>query len=231
MSNAASLGGHSGIRLFDSDGDPVELSDLTSMLQDFSGKRSFTTVFGEAVVGNRSDSISCQFQYSNSSRDVVSTVSGEREVNSSERWFSHTVLDAAPAGTADIRYNILTLNNKSTYQGKVNPVVFELTIVAFDNSTNRTLAVYGTKGATLTGASAATDVNTADSVTSYQTGGTVTNGSQGPATVQHNGTGQRIDVSNTGIIVYPGESFTFEVVGTQNYTGTFSVSARWRELF
>lgn len=422
MSNTASLGGHSGIRLFDSDGDPVELADLTSMLQDFSGKRSFNTVFGEAVQGVRADSISCQFQYNNGSRDVLASVSGsgatsnannlaacsittttgassltskdsvryrpgheasaqftslyegaavgvkqyhgfldsvngacfgtqdgvfgvwfitggvetftpsasfngdkldgsgsgfiidptklniymvqfgwlgaapivfsmymghilgwrvvhtidrinisttphlgnpslpvgmkvarasgtgsaaavrssswragvvagKDETNSADRWFSKTALDVAPAGTANIRYNLLTINNKSTFQGKTNHVSLEMSIIALDNSTNRTLAVYGTKGASLAGAAAAIDIAVDDSVASYQTGGTVTGGVQGPATVQHNDTGQRIDVRNTGIIVYPGESFTFEVVGSQNYTGTFSVSARWRELF
>ncbi len=411
---------HGGIRIFDADGDAIDLDALTAMPKDFGGKSQFNTTFGEGVIGWRSDSISCQFQYSNSVRDVLAStsgsgttanansmasvnitgavgsstltsrdsvryrpghecvaqfttlytgaqvgvkqyhgflngvngacfgtqdgvfgvyviansvetfipssafsetaytglgfthdptklnlymvqfgwlgvapitfsmymghilgwrvvhvydmvniatqphlgnpslplaakvsrasgsgsaaavhtaswragvVAGEQEVNSSERWFANTQLDVAPAGTANIRYNLLTLNNKSTYQGKTNHVMWELGIVAFSNSTNRTLAVYGTKGATLTGAAAAVDVSTADSVCSFQTGGTVTGGTQGPATIQLNNQAQRIDVRGTGILVYPGESFTFEVVGSQSFTGTFSMSARWREFF
>ncbi len=420
MSNAASLAGHSGVRLFDSDGDAIDIADLFGTPVDFAGKRAFNTTFGEAVVGSRNDNISCQFQYSNSTRDVVATtsgsgttsnansmaavnitgavgsstltsrdsvryrpghecvaqftsvyegaqagvqqyhgflnsvdgacfgtkdgvfgvyivansvetfipntefsesaytslgfvhdptklnlymvqfgwlgvapimfsmymghllgwrvvhvydrvnisttphlgnpslplaakvarasgsgsaaavrtaswragvVAGEQEVNSSERWFANTQLDLAFAGTAGVRYNALTLNNKSTYLGKTNHVMLELGIVAFSNSTNRTLAVYGSKGSTLTGAAAAIDVDAANSVCSYQTGGTVSGGVQGPATIQLNNTASRIDVRGTGILVYPGESFTFEVAGSQSFTGTFSMSARWRELF
>ncbi len=420
MSNAASLAGHSGVRLFDSDGDAIDIADLFGTPVDFAGKRAFNTTFGEAVVGSLNDNISCQFQYSNSTRDVLATtsgsgttsnansmaavnitgavgsstltsrdsvryrpghecvaqftslyegaqsgvkqyhgflnsvdgacfgtqdgvfgvyiiensvetfipsssfsesaytglgfvhdpsklnlymvqygwlgvapisfsmymghllgwrvvhvhdrvnistsphlgnpslplavkvarasgsgsaasvrtaswragvVAGEQEVNSSERWFARTQLDLSFAGTANIRYNALTLNNKATYQGKTNHVMLELGIVAFSNSTNRTLAIYGSKGSTLTGAAAAIDVDADNSVCSYQTGGTVTGGVQGPATIQLNNQASRIDVRGTGILVYPGESFTFEVVGSQSFTGTFSMSARWRELF
>lgn len=416
--NPLSLKGHAGVRLFDSDGDSIDVADLFGMPKDFAGRSSLNTVFGESITGWRVDSISCQFQYS--ARDVVAStsgvgstsnanslaaveitggvgsstltsrdsvryrpghecvgqftsvyegaqigvkhyhgflngtdgacfgtqdgvfgvyiisnsvetfipstqfshgdgselgfvhdpskiniymvqygwlgiapivfsmfmgsllgwrvlhvhdrvninttphlgnpslplaakvvrasgsgtsaavrtaswragvVAGNDEVNSSERWFAKTQLDVAPAGTANIRYNLLTVQNKATYQGKTNHVLVELGIVAFSNSTNRTLAVYGTKGGTLAGNTAYADVNTDDSVCSFSTGGTVTGGSQGPATIQLNGTSTRIDVRDTGIIVYPGETFTFEVVGSQNFSGTFSMSARWREFF
>lgn len=43
---------------------------------DFSGRQQFHTVFGEAVVGQRIDDISVQFQYGNSSYDVGEAVSG-----------------------------------------------------------------------------------------------------------------------------------------------------------
>jgi hypothetical protein len=422
MSDELLVRSHSGVRLFDHDGDPIDIAALTAMPTDFAGRQGFNTVFGEGVQAQRADSISCQFQYSNSARDVVPSVSGSGSTanadnmaavhitgavgsstltskgavryrpgceccaqftskyigaqagvqhmhgflnttngatfgtkdgvfgayllsdtvetfypstafshdkldgsgsgfeldptklnlymvqfgwlgvapivfsvycgsllgwrvahvidsgnvavqphlgnpslplgvkvsrasgsgtaaavhsaswragvvrgadvaNAADRWFSTTVLDAAPAGSANVRYNLLTLRNKTTYQSKVNHVPHEISIVAFDNSTNRTLAVYGSKGSTITGGSAAADVSTADSTATIETGGTVTLGSQGPATVLHNGDGTRIDVRDTGIIVYPGESFTIEVVGGQNYTGTFSVSVRWRELF
>lgn len=155
---------------------------------------------------------------------------GEAESNSSERWFAHTVLDATLSGSTTPS-NVFTLRNKSTFQGKTNHVRFELGVVAFDNSTNKTLAIYGNKGATLSGNGAYADIDTANSVIEVSAGGTVSGGGRGPATILHSGNGTRIDVRDTGIVVYPGEAFTFEVVGASSYTGTFSVSARWREFF
>lgn len=40
------------------------------------GKQAMNTIFGEVTVGTRHDDVSCQFQYNNSTRDVLSTISG-----------------------------------------------------------------------------------------------------------------------------------------------------------
>lgn len=156
-------------------------------------------------------------------------VAGEDESNSSNRWNSFTRLDHPFVD--GVRNNVFTIQNKSTYLGKINHVVIELGVVAFTNTTNKTIAVYGTKGATLTGNSAYVDVSTQNSVVSISTGGSVTGGTRGPATVVQSSTGTRIDVLRTGIIIYPGETFTFDVEAGAGANGTVSISARWIEYF
>ena len=155
---------------------------------------------------------------------------GTDETISSNRWTSHTVLDHIFIDSA--RNNILSLRNNLTHQSKTNHVVCELGVVAFTNAVNKVIAFYGTKGATLTGNSAFADINTANSVMSYSTGGTVTGGIRGPATIVSSNSGIRTDVLGTGIIIYPGETFTIEAAaGSSGATGTVSVSVRWIEYF
>lgn len=156
-------------------------------------------------------------------------VAGDSELNSANRWFAYTSFEFVIA--ASTRHNVFTLRNKTTYQGVTNHVVVELGVVAFDNSTVKTIAVYGTKGATLTGASAYADINTADSVMEVSTGGTVTLGTRGPATVLQKDSSARTDVRGTGILIYPGEAFTFELVTGSAASGNVSISARWVERF
>ncbi len=165
--------------------------------------------------------------YSASMRAGVT--SGEDEANGSNRWFANTRLEASiTAGGA--RNNVFQLTNNATFQGKSNHVVIELGIATFVNEGNKTVAFYGTKGATVSGGSAPVSTNATDSVVSVITGGTLTGGSQGPATVVASGNNIRTDVRGTGIKIYPGETFAFEAVaGT--FTGTVSLSARWVEYF
>lgn len=155
--------------------------------------------------------------------------SGEEENNASTRWFAHTVLDASiAAGLA--RNNVFSIRNAATFHGKTNHVVAELGVVTFDNAGNKTVAFYGTKGATITGGSAAVDVDSTNSVMSIITGGTISGGTRGPATVIKAGGDRRTDVLGTGIKIYPGETFTFEAIAN-TFTGTVSLSARWVEKF
>ena len=144
--------------------------------------------------------------------------------DSSDYWTAHTVLDRALVGSA--RTNIFTIYNKPTYFSKTNHVVYELGVVTFDSQANKSCAVYGTKGATLVGASAAVDIDTVNSPLQYINGGTVTGGKRGPATVIKAGGDRRTDVLGTGIKIYPGEYFTFEVDPGGAVNGTFSISAR-----
>lgn len=158
-------------------------------------------------------------------------VAGNPPINSSNRWFANTILDATITG-AGIRNNLFTISNPATFQGKTNHVVVEVGIVSFDNAGNKTVAFYGTPNATLSGASApvATDAN--NSVISVLTGGTVTAGSQGPAaTVVKAGGDRRTEVLGTGLLVYPGTTFTIECVAASAFSGTVSVSCRWVERF
>jgi hypothetical protein len=155
--------------------------------------------------------------------------SGDTEDNSSNRWNAYTVLDASiVAGLA--RNNVFTIKNAATFQGKTNHVVVEIAIATFDNSGNKTVAFFGVNNAALTGHSAYVDVDANNSVISVSTGGIITSGAQGPATVIKAGSDRRTELLGTGIKIYPGQTFTFEAVAA-TFTGTISLSARWVEKF
>lgn len=142
----------------------------------------------------------------------------------SDDWLAHTVLDRTLVSNQ--RTNIFTLDNPTTWQGKQNHVVYELGVITFDSQANKTCAVYGTKGATLTGADPVQFIDEDNFALQYINGGTVTGGSRGPATVIKAGGERRTDVRGTGIKIYPGESFTVEVDPGGAVNGDFSISAR-----
>lgn len=153
------------------------------------------------------------------------SITGVSENNSSNRWFSYLTLDAPLV--ASVRNNIFTVRNKATYQGKINHVVVELAVVTFVNDGNKALPIYGTKNATLSGATAFTDIDTLNSTLEVSEGGTISGGLRSPATVVRSGGDRRTDVLGTGIKIYPGETFTFEVPTGGNVNGTFSIAARF----
>lgn len=142
----------------------------------------------------------------------------------SDDWTAFTVLDATLGN--NVRTNIMTLVNPSTWQGKQNHIAYELGVITFDSQANKTVAVYGTKGATLTGATVAAFIDESNYALQTRTGGTVTGGTRGPATIIKSGGERRTDVRGTGIIIYPGEALTIEVDPGGAVNGTFSVSAR-----
>ena len=142
----------------------------------------------------------------------------------SDDWLAWTVLDRS---LSNARNNVFTLRNPLTWQGKQNHIVYELGVVTFDNSANKTVAVYGVKGATITGATAGpTFIDEDNYALQYIEGGTLSGGVQGPATVLKSGADRRTDVRDTGILIYPGEDFAFEVDPGGPINGTFSISAR-----
>lgn len=144
----------------------------------------------------------------------------------SDDWTGHTVLDVSLVSNQ--RTNIMTLVNPSTWQGKANHILYELGVVTFRSSGNKDLALYGTKGATLTGAGAITDIDVDNYALQYQEGGTVTGGNRGSAaTILGAGERERIDTRDTGIIIYPGEAFTIEADAGGPVSGSFSCATRW----
>lgn len=142
----------------------------------------------------------------------------------SDDWTAHTELDVTLVNNQ--RTNVMTLRNPTTWQGKQNHVSYELGVITFSSSANKDVAVYGTKGATLTGANAPVAIDVNNYALEYINGGTVTGGSRGPATVIKSGGERRTDTRGTGIVIYPGEDFTIEVDAGGAVNGTFSISAR-----
>lgn len=152
---------------------------------------------------------------------------GQDENNLSNYWVNVTALDRPL--TSSVNNNIVAIRNKSTYNGKVNHIKVELGVVTFANDGNKTVAVYGNKGASVTGLGAFTDVNTVNSTLEYAVGGTLTGGTRGAATILKASQDRRSDVIGTGIFIYPGETLYIEVVPGGAIAGTFSVSLRFVE--
>ena len=143
----------------------------------------------------------------------------------SDDWTGWTVLDVPLVSSA--RTNIITLVNPAIWQGIPNHVVYELGVVTFRSSANKDLAIYGTKGATLTGAGVAADIDVTNFALQYREGGTVTLGNRGSAaTILGAGERERIDTRGTGIKVYPGEAFTIEADPGGAVNGSFSCATR-----
>lgn len=142
----------------------------------------------------------------------------------SDDWTAHTVLEAVVV--AETRNNVFTLRNPLTWQGKNNHIVYELGVVTFDSTLNKTAAVYGVKGATITLGGTPTFIDESNYALQYIEGGTLSGGNQGPATVIKANSDRRTDVRDTGIFIFPGEDFAFEVFPANGANGAFSVSAR-----
>ena len=148
-----------------------------------------------------------------------------REESASERWKSVTVLDSALAGS--VRNNIFTIRNKATYAGKINHIVYELGIITLANAANKTVAVYATRDAVMSGNTAFVDVDGGNSPLEVSKQGTITGGDRGEATVIRAGQDRRTDTRGTGIFIYPGTTLTIEVDPGGAVNGTFSAAARF----
>jgi hypothetical protein len=145
--------------------------------------------------------------------------------NNADRWFAHSQLDfSIPAVAAN--YNIFTLRNELTFNGKTNHITAELGVVDFVNDCNKSLVVYGIYDATLSGNDPFTSISTGESIMSVSSGGTYSSGRAGPAAPVSKGAQRTREVLNTGINIHPGETFTFGVPTGGTASGTFTIVER-----
>jgi hypothetical protein len=149
----------------------------------------------------------------------------EQDETSSDRWKDVTVLDSILAGS--VRNNIFTVRNKSTYAGKINHIVYELGITTLASDANKTVAIYATTDAVLSGNTAFVDVDGVNTPLEVSQGGTITGGERHASTVLRPGQDRRTDTRGTGIFIYPGTTLTIEVDSGGAVNGTFSASARF----
>ncbi len=151
-----------------------------------------------------------------------------QEDNSSNRTFSETVLDLTIANGAEVP--VISLRSKATFQGKTNHIRVELMVVRFVTDGSKPVAFTGFLNGSLTGDSFS-DKSAANSVIEIDTSATaITGGSESAATALGKVDSERADVRGTGLVIYPGDTFTitgFRVSGT----GTVTISIRWREAF
>lgn len=151
------------------------------------------------------------------------TISSAPSVNTDD-WVSHTKLDHVLQG--GVRNNIITLTNPATWQGKANHVVYEVGELSIRNDGNKTVAVFGTKGATLTEATTPVFIDEPNYSLLFSEGGTVTGGKRGPATILGPDSNDRLNEAGKGVYVFPGESLTIEADPGGAITGEFSCTVR-----
>lgn len=157
-------------------------------------------------------------------------VAGEKEDNSSNRWFAHTRLAFAPTAGAEVA--VFTLRSASTFQTVNNHIRVELGVIRFVTDGNKSVTFNGIKNTALGGTPSFTDIDVANSVISVdEAGTTVTGGGRGAATVLGKVDSSRAEVLGTGIIINPGDDFTITALADAGFTGTVSISVRWVEYF
>jgi hypothetical protein len=136
-----------------------------------------------------------------------------------------TVLDSILSGS--VRNNIFTVRNKAIYFGKANHIVYELGIITFASDANKTVAIYATTDAVLSGNTAFVDVDGVNTPLEVSIEGTITAGARVASTIIRPGQDRRTDTRGTGIFIYPGTTLTIEVDPGGAVNGTFSASARF----
>jgi len=128
--------------------------------------------------------------------------------------------------------NVLTIRNKSTYQSVNNrvPVLLDYISVSSDGPKIASFLIY--LDATVTGASY-TDQSTNTSVIEYSTtGGTISGGSLLIPIEIGKSANSISDLSDLGIIFYPGEQITVSAIAVGGGAGNaVAVGLSWKELF
>lgn len=154
------------------------------------------------------------------------TISAVGATNKADRWFGFDELVPITATTRN--WNIFTLRNESTFNGKANHITVELGIVDLVNDCNKSLTVYGIYDAVLTGNSTFAPIAANESVMSVSTGGTYSGGSfrSGPLAPVSKDAQRTRDMRNIGFRIRPGETLTFGVPTDGSVSGDFSIIER-----
>ena len=157
--------------------------------------------------------------------DMSSFTQGQNTVTGSINAFENQ----KAIGTTET--NIFTLQNKTTFQGKVNKVSAILSSISLINDTNGAGTFRLWENATLGGAPSYTDINTNTSVISQDTAGTTVTGGKllwtGGAGKDN---GASIDLHTLRIEMRPGSTYTFsgETLGGAN---PMAIGLVWNEDF
>lgn len=126
--------------------------------------------------------------------------------------------------------SILTVRNKSTFQGKTNRVVVHFNFITASSDGTKNVIIHAKKNSTLGGTPAYTDVNSDNSVVDVDAAGTTVTGGQDklPVTLGKEGS-QSFIIRELSLKLYPGETMTFSAESANNTEVTIGVS--WHEEF
>ncbi|HEY0891799.1 MAG TPA: hypothetical protein VGE32_02010, partial [Cellvibrio sp.] len=127
--------------------------------------------------------------------------------------------------------NILTIQNKATYQAEVNQVLVYPDELTIGNNTANPILVALILNPTVGGTPAFTDVSTNTSVVSFDTAGTtITGGKLLMTFFVFSSTSMVLDLTDFGMRLIPGDRF---VVAARSTTGTNTVyiTLGWKEAF
>ena len=160
-------------------------------------------------------------------------VAGQAEKGASNRWFSTGATLVLANWTGTTYGHLFSIQSKGTYQGKVNHILSELGVASFATDATKNVEFVGIINGVLAGNTAFADIDTANSVMSVSTGGTVVGTTSGASTVLAKVEGRRADLLDTGITIHPGDIFSLGVrrAGGGAIVGEASGDFRWVEYF
>lgn len=142
----------------------------------------------------------------------------------------HGAADGTKTIVADTETNILTLRNKSTFQGQTNRIAVHLDYFSVSAEGTKPAVFRLRHNATLGGTPSYADFDTAKSVIEYDTAGTTVTGGVPELPISIGKSGEaRGFIRDLGIVLMPGESVTLSVesTGASDVLGAL----RWHEEF
>lgn len=147
--------------------------------------------------------------------------------NSIANAVSHNSVSISP----NIDTNILTIQNKPSVSTITNHVPVILQSISFSTDGNQNVSIKLVKNATLTGTTTFTDINSTNSVISYNTTGTYSSGTGRLITGFQllKTSGQTINLVDYQYTLQPNEILTIVALSTGN--NVMTVTLNWREYY
>lgn len=155
------------------------------------------------------------------------TVQGEH-THAGHRVFASKISATLSAGVTSY---VVTFQNKTTYQSKTNKVLIQATLIGIATDGTKTVTFDFYKNSTLTGTSY-TDVDTANSVCSYDVAGTISANGKYELSIPLAKIDSRVidvGVGHVHLELEPGETMTISAVSAA--ANDVVISFRWEEYF
>ncbi len=139
--------------------------------------------------------------------------------------------DNSKTGVGTTLTNVMTIQNKTSYQGTPNQVAINLIAASFSTDGTKSVTARLIKNATLGGAPSYTDLDTQNSVTSVDVAGTTVTGGRTITTIKMEKVGsQSRDLTPARLTLLPGETLTFAAAADAS-TSEVGASCLWSEEY
>lgn len=143
---------------------------------------------------------------------------------------SHTIHAIDNTKTISTELSILTIRNKSTYQGISNAVQIQPTYLSLAADGTKNVTIHAHINTTLGGTPSYTDIDADTSVVDYDIAGTTITGGRLVFIAELSKTGDKfINLRDLNMILSPGDTLTFDA--TSSSSNDVSIGVMWQERF